>query len=177
MTTDKPKLVAAMFCAYSGRLRQYFRRRRAHVTELGDLAQEVFLRMLRTPDDEEILNPEAYLFTIARNLAREVEQKRSQLPLHVDINDSLAEQSLRSNEDPVASAAARQRFEDLERTLARQPASVAMAFILHRYEGRKVSEIAQELGVAQITVKKYLARVSRQLRDDGQTRTAESPWS
>ena len=39
--------------------------------EAGDLAQEVYLRMLRVPDMEAVRNPEAYLYTVANNLARE----------------------------------------------------------------------------------------------------------
>jgi len=165
-----------MFSTYSGRLRRYFKRRHTNEAEIADLGQEVFLRLLRTPEDEEILNPEAYLFTIARNLARELEQKRSRQPLHVDINEAFIENTLSGSDDPATLTAAQQRFEKFERALARQPAKAAMAFILHRYEGRKIGEIAQQLGVAKVTVKKYLASVTRQLRDEEQTRM-DLPWS
>ena len=176
MTTDKPKLVAAMFSTYSGRLRQFFRSRRANDSDLSDLGQEVFLRLLRTPDDEEILNPEAYLFTIARNLTHEMEQKRSRLPLHVAFDGSFLENTLSGSDDPATLAAAQQRVENFIRALERQPPRAALAFILHRYEGRKISEIAQELGIARITVKKYLASVLRQLRSDSRTQM-DVPWT
>ena len=61
-------------------------------------------------------------------------------------------------DDPPAQVEVRQRLEHLERTLDQLPPRVAMALIMHRMAGHTIAEIARELGIAEITVKKYLAR-------------------
>ncbi|MFM7066008.1 MAG: sigma factor, partial [Gammaproteobacteria bacterium] len=53
------------------RLRSFLRRRARPGTEIADLSQEIYLRLLRVPEPEAIANPEAYLFTVAGNLLRE----------------------------------------------------------------------------------------------------------
>jgi len=50
------------------RLRSFLRRRARPGTEIADLSQEIYLRLLRVPEPEAIANPEAYLFTVAGNL-------------------------------------------------------------------------------------------------------------
>jgi len=52
------------------RLRSFLRRRARPGTEIADLSQEIYLRLLRVPEPEAIANPEAYLFTVAGNLLR-----------------------------------------------------------------------------------------------------------
>jgi DNA-directed RNA polymerase specialized sigma24 family protein len=45
---------------------------------------------------------------------------------------------------------------------------VALTLLLHRLAGNSIAEIAHELGVAQITVKKYLAKALLHCRDVGE---------
>ncbi|MEY2116469.1 MULTISPECIES: RNA polymerase sigma factor [Rhodanobacter] len=80
MKPDNRTFWARMFATHQAALAGFFRRRMAHPWDAQDLAQEVYVRLLRIDSGESgnIANPEAYLFTVASNLVKEhaVLQKR-----------------------------------------------------------------------------------------------------
>lgn len=65
---------ARIFTEHGATLRGFFIRRGAR-EDAEDLVQETYLRMLRARETrgEAIANPEAYMYTVALNLAREFE--------------------------------------------------------------------------------------------------------
>src|SRR6202030_2609247 len=67
----KPSLVERLFAEHRGALQAFFRRRNRGKADAPDLAQEVYLRMLRISDQEAIRNPVLYLYTVANNLVKE----------------------------------------------------------------------------------------------------------
>jgi len=81
-------LVERLFAAHSAALRSFFRRRVREGTDAADLAQKVFARLLRVSDTGAIRNAEAYLFTVAGNLASEHEVRQRRRGVSVDINDA-----------------------------------------------------------------------------------------
>ena len=70
MVESSKAFVERLF-AHRGALQAFFHRRLRTKSDAADLVQEVYLRMLRVSDTDAILNPEAYLFTVARNLLTE----------------------------------------------------------------------------------------------------------
>jgi RNA polymerase sigma factor (sigma-70 family) len=156
--SDKYRFVAGIAAQYGGRLRRYLKLKLPNASDVPDLAQEVFLRLLRVPSHEDIRSPEAYLFTVAQHVVAQHRQKQLTAPASLEWIESLAEAKLTSDEDPTAQTELAQRLEQLERTLDELPPRVAMALLLHRLGGHSIEEIALRLGVAEITVKKYLAR-------------------
>src|SRR5688572_20462458 len=74
------RLIQSLWSEHRLALQAFFRRRQASRRDAADLTQEVYLRLLRAGDAREIANPEAYLFTVARNLLTEhavAEKKQS----------------------------------------------------------------------------------------------------
>ena len=67
----KPPLVERLFAEHGGALQAFFRRRIRSKADAPDLAQEVYLRMLRVSDQDAIRNPVHYLYTVANNLVKE----------------------------------------------------------------------------------------------------------
>ena len=155
---DNQNFVACMAAKYGGRLRRFLKLRLGNASDVPDLAQEVFLRLLRVPNHEEIRSPEAYLFTVASHVVQQHYQKQVAAPASLDWVDQFANSPGAATDDPPAHTEMRQRLEHLERTLDQLPPRVAMALIMHRMAGHTIAEIARELGLAEITVKKYLAR-------------------
>lgn len=155
---SKHSFVAGLAAQYGRRLRRFLRLRVGNQSDVSDLAQEVFLRLLRVPNHQDIRSPEAYLFTIASHVIHQAHQKQSSAPTSLEWVESFADASLVSGDDPSAKVELAQRMEQLERTLNQLPPRVAKALLLHRLFGQSIEEIADELGVAEITVKKYLAR-------------------
>src|ERR1700720_4413409 len=66
----KPSLVERLFVEHRGALQTFFRRRIRSKADAPDLAQEVYVRMLRISDQEAIRNPVHYLYTVANNLVK-----------------------------------------------------------------------------------------------------------
>ena len=58
---DKHRFVTGIAREYGGRLKRFLRHRTRNAADVPDLAQEVFMRLLRAPHHEEIRSPEAYL--------------------------------------------------------------------------------------------------------------------
>src|SRR5215475_4498893 len=78
--------VERLFSEHRRALQAYFHRRIRTKSDAPDLAQEVYLRMLRVSDPDAIRNPQLYLYTVASNLVKEhavLELRRGE-PLELD---------------------------------------------------------------------------------------------
>lgn len=169
MSPNKRGFVSGIAAKYGGRLRRYLRLNLSNAADVPDLAQEVFLHLLRVRNHEEIRSPEAYLFTVASHVVQQHAQKRAVVPESLDLLESSGLVPLIGDDDPTDRAEVQQRLLTLEALLQELPPRVAIALIRHRMEGYSIAEIAVELGVAQITVKKYLARALLHCRLAGGT--------
>jgi RNA polymerase sigma factor (sigma-70 family) len=157
-TSDKRQFVEGLAAKYSDRLRRFLKFRLPNPSDVPDLAQEVFLRLLRAPHHEDIRSPEAYLFTVASHVIQQHQQRQVPISAPIEWIEALAETAYGSSDDPPAKVELHQRLDRFERSLDELPPRVAMAFIMHRLAGHSIEHIAGELGVAQITVKKYIAK-------------------
>lgn len=151
-------LIQKLFLEHGQALRGFIRRRVRSKAEAADLAQEVYLRILRVKEPEAIRNPEGYLYGVASNLIREqrlLEQRRS---THDDAGDpSLAEQlaELPSFDTELDS---RNRQKRLLEVLMQLPPNCRTAIVLQYRDGLSYQEIADRLGVSTHMVKKYLTQ-------------------
>lgn len=135
------------------------------MADAPDLAQEVFLRLMRVEHHETIRSPEAYLFTVASHVLHQHGLRQSMVPNSVDIAEVFSELQLTSSDDPAARVATEQRLAILQRAMKELPPKVSTTLWLHRYGGLSLEEIAQQLGVSRPSAKLYLARAIRHLRD------------
>jgi RNA polymerase sigma factor (sigma-70 family) len=156
--------VATIAARYGPRLRRFLAVRLRNVDDVPDLAQEVFLRLLRVEGYEGIRSPEAYLFTIASHVVHQHAVRRSSEPVSVDITEVFPELRTSASDDPPDQAVHAQQIDELERILAYLPVRVATALVLHRIAGYSVQEVGDELGVSRETAKKYLARAVEHCR-------------
>jgi RNA polymerase sigma factor (sigma-70 family) len=150
---------------YGDRLRRFLSQRLRNVSDAPDLAQEVFLRLMRVEHHETIRSPEAYLFTVASHVLHQHTLRQSMTPVTVDISELFSELQLTSNDDPAARVDVAQRIEHLEHSLKQLPPKISTTLMLHRYAGFSIEEIGQQLGVSRPTAKKYLARALTHCRD------------
>jgi RNA polymerase sigma factor (sigma-70 family) len=162
---DNRSFVAGIAARYGPRLRRFLSVRLRNAADVPDLAQEVFLRLLRVNGSESIRSPEAYLFTIASHVIHQHAVRRSSEPVSVDVADVFSELKTSASDDPSDQAAHAQRLDELEHMLGFLPARVATALVLHRVAGYSVQEVADELGVSRETAKKYLARAVEHCRN------------
>jgi RNA polymerase sigma factor (sigma-70 family) len=156
---DKQAFVAALVRDHGQRLRRYLAARIGKAAvDVPDLAQEVYLRLLRMPSHESVRCPQAYLFTIAHHVLYEHRLSQSATPEAIALTDVLAEMESYVEEDPAIQLDARQRLEQLDRALMEIAPRAYATFVLHRRYGFSLQEIGVHLGVSRAMVKKYLAK-------------------
>ena len=163
-TLDPKTFVATIAAQYGKRLRRFLSVRLRNVHDVPDVAQEVFLRLLRVERQDAIRNPEAYLFTVASHVLQQHTLRRASDPVFVDITDAVLELTTLAGDDPAAKADNAVRIEQLERVLAQLPPKVSAALVLHRVGGYTVQEIADQLGIGRESAKKYLMRAAQHCR-------------
>jgi RNA polymerase sigma factor (sigma-70 family) len=158
MADTKHVLVERLFAEQGGALRAFFYRHIRRHAEAAELAQEVYLRMLRIPDMASIRNPEAYLFTVATNLMREHAVRERRLSNTVDVNDPAVQDQLAELPSFGGQIDAAQRIKRLREVLHELSPKCHAAVVLQYWHGLSYEEIAERLGVSTNMVKKYLSQ-------------------
>lgn len=150
--------LARMFLEQGPVLRGFFVRRGAN-DEAEDLVQETYLRLLRAHhgQGEAIANPEAYLFTVALNLAREQAARRHRSPLPIEELEHLS--SLIADEESVEDGAERaQRGQSLQALLVTLPERTRAVLVMQYRDGLSYKQIAERMGISSHMVKKHVVR-------------------
>lgn len=163
--TDKNRFVTSIAAQYGRRLRRFLTLRLRNPADAPDLAQEVFLRLLRVDRLDAIRSPEAYLFTVASHVIHQHTLHQKAVPATVDIDETFAELQLIATDDPQRQTEVQQSAETLQALLDELPPKMAAALLLHRVMGLSIEEIGRKLGVARPTAKKYLARALLHCRE------------
>lgn len=154
----KPSLVERLFAEHGGALQAFFRRRIRSKTEAPDLAQEVYLRMLRISDQEAIRNPVVYLYTVANNLVKEhaVLERRRAGGVHIDEVTSHEQlEMLPTFESDLDDA---QRVARLQGVLKQLRPKCQAAVLLRFTHGLSYREVAIRLGVTPQMARKYVVQ-------------------
>jgi len=162
MAEQKKVFVQKLFAEHRSALQKYFYRRIRRKSEAPDLAQEVYVRMLRISDTEAIRNPQLYLYTVASNLVKEraaLERREAEhLAFGADFDVSLPQQCLGEVPPLERELEANEMTTRLNAALGHLPGRWRTALVLQYRYGLTYQEIADRLGVSSNMVKKYLAQ-------------------
>jgi len=151
-------LVERLFAEHRTALEAFFHRRIRTKSEAPDLAQEVYLRMLRVSDADAIRNPELYLYTVANNLVKENAVLDRRQASGVEIDEPTVQQQLAELPSFEAQLDSSQRVARLRVVLTQLRPKHRAAVVLYYRHGLSYAEIAERLGVSTHMVKKYLAQ-------------------
>jgi RNA polymerase sigma factor (sigma-70 family) len=156
----KPSLVERLFAEHGGALQGFFRRRIRSRADASDLAQEVYLRMLRLKDLQAIRNPVSYLYTVANNLVKEhaVLERRQASGTDIDVEELAAHEQLETLPAFDGDLDAAQRAARLRVVLRQLRPKCQAAVALRFTEGLSYREIAIRLGVSPQMAKKYVSQ-------------------
>jgi RNA polymerase sigma-70 factor (ECF subfamily) len=158
MPETKKTLVERLFSEHGGALQAFlFRRVRKH-PDAAELAQEVYVRMLRVPDMESVRNPEAYLYTVASNLAKEHARHERRDGDVVNVDDPLVQEQLAELPSYAGQLDAQERIKRLREVLHQLSPKCQAAVVLQYWHGLSYEEIGLRLGVSTNMVKKYLSQ-------------------
>jgi RNA polymerase sigma factor (sigma-70 family) len=142
-------------------LYRFLIRRLRGMQDAEDLAQDVYLRFLQVRHDDQVRQPQAYLYRIAANLVNEFSLRRKSQRVTYD---SRAVQLRTDHPDDVwtdevsEELSREQELEVLGRVLAQLPKAYQAVLLLRTRDGLSREQIAQRLGLSPQTVKKYLFR-------------------
>ena len=154
----KPSLVVRLFAEHRGALLAFFRRRVRSSADAQDLAQEVYLRMLRVKDLETIRNPVPYLYTVANNLVKEQAVLDRREASGVDIDALATHEHLETLPAFDGELDAAQRVARLRCVLKQLRPKWQAAVELRFTHGLSYREIAIRLEVSPQMAKKYVTR-------------------
>ena len=158
MADERRGFVEKLFAEHRRALQAYFHRRIRTKSDAPDLAQEVYVRMLRVSNPEAIRNPQLYLYTVASNLVKEHSTLDRRQAGQLDIDDATVQQRLGDLPPLESHLEASDMAMRLAAALEQLPERWRTALILQYRYGLTYQEIADRLGVSSNMVKKYLAQ-------------------
>jgi RNA polymerase sigma-70 factor (ECF subfamily) len=129
--------------------------------DVDDLAQEVFVRLLRYGDPDLIKDPQRYVFKIAARVA-------SNWSAHVYsrlAKETYSVDDIPDPSNPVSTLESLEQEHDLEAALTSLPARAREILRLHYDEALTYEQISATMGVTRRVVKRDLASAYVQLRD------------
>ena len=164
MTSTKPatRLADAAVETYHRELHRFLRRRVARSQDLGDLLQEVYLRIMRVEKAELVRKPLAYIYGIASHVVAEfrIRAQHEQVVFDSETTDAALDEVGRSGFSEAGGFGERQ----IEEAMAQLSANRLAVFLLERRDGLAHEEIARQLGLSVHTVKKYSVEALVHLR-------------
>lgn len=153
---NTPPVFSDVLDKHRQRLYRFLRRRLANEDDAKELAQESFLRLLRVARSELVIDPQAYLYRVARNLVYEQGCKALQVGRWAD------ESELNDLEDPSDSPEMEVDRATMNQTLAgivaELPARQQAIVLLFCHEGLSQREIGERLGLSKSMIQKCLAQ-------------------
>ena len=158
MAETRKGFVERLFAEHRRALQTFFYRRIRTKSDAPDLAQEVYVRMLRVNDIDAIRNPERYLYTVASNLVKEYAVLDRWQARGVDLDEASIQQRLGELPTIDGQLDVAQRVARLRTVLAQLSPKCRAAVILQYRHGLSYQEIGERLNVSPHMVKKYLAQ-------------------
>lgn len=128
-----------------------------------DVAQEVYLRLLRLERSDLIRQPAAYVYFIASQIVGEQRLREAKRPViyDSDLLEHAADLGVPGDRDQLPDQEHARR--ELKRLLAKLSAAHRAVFLLRKRDGYSTQEIAEKLKMSHFKVKRYLVEANAQL--------------
>lgn len=155
-TTKQSSRIFSFFIDNESIIKKFLRRFSSNAHDIEDICQETIMRALHAEQQKEIHEPKAFLFGVAKNVARkELEKKSKSL---IDFIEDFVEPEYLSNEPSIEDKI------DSEKSMlifwqavASLPAQCQKVFVLKKVHGYSHKEIAKSLEISVSTVEKHVA--------------------
>lgn len=138
-------------------IKKFLRRFSSNPHDIEDICQETILRALNAEKNRDIHEPRAFLFGVAKNVARKALDKKSKSLINF-IEDYSDEEYL-SNEVPVEKQLDdKQKMVIFWEAVSELPLQCQRVFVLKKVQGYSHKEIAKQLDISVSTVEKHVAQ-------------------
>lgn len=149
-------VMASVFAENESMLRKYLRRFSSNPHDIEDITQETILRALNAEKRTSIQEPRAFLFGIARNVARKGLEKKSKSI--IDYIEDFAPREYVSDVPSVSDAyESRERMMLFAEAVATLPEQCQKVFVLKKVYGYSHKEISKKLAISISTTEKHVA--------------------
>ncbi|KXG85002.1 sigma-70 family RNA polymerase sigma factor [Agrobacterium bohemicum] len=139
------------------RLMRFFRYRLQDREDAADAMQETALRALEVSQATLIENPRAYLYQIAKSVARlTIIRQSRERPLLVSLEDGVGVACDRPDQEQIVTG--RQHLAAMAGEIGRLPKRCQQVFVLSRIHGLPNGEIAAKLGISRNMVEKHIIK-------------------
>ncbi|HEY4802276.1 MAG TPA: sigma-70 family RNA polymerase sigma factor [Paraburkholderia sp.] len=162
MPADKLSLrleVHELYVAHQSWLHAWLRRKLGCAHRAADLAHDTFTRLLARDEPLELLEPRAFLTTVAQRVLsnhwRREQIERAYLEALAQVPDALAP-------SPEDQAILLETLCEIDALLDGLPGPVKRAFLMAQLDGATHGEIAATLHISLATVKRYLVKAAGQ---------------
>jgi RNA polymerase sigma factor (sigma-70 family) len=164
-TQSRNKRLTQWFESWRGAMKRWLSSRSSmQSADLDDVAQEVFLRLLRYSDDAVVEYPQSYLFRIATNVVNEWrERARNSLP-HDDV--WLSDLQIEPDAEPESTVEHDLVNQHVRQAVNRLPPRQRQVLLLHIREDLTYKQIAAKLKLTPRVVRRDIARAYAELRSD-----------
>lgn len=160
-----------LFEQHNAALVQFLRARLRSDQEARDVAQEAYVRLLQLDRLGTISYLRTYLFRTALNLA--TDRIRSAAVRREAHRDPVFDAGVYEL-SPERVVGAGESLEAVSRAIESLPSKARVAFMLHRFGGLDVDEVAQRMGVTKRMVRNYLVKAVLSCAQAVSTRQGES---
>lgn len=168
MADNRHRLLST-FAEHRQALQRFLHRKLRDLALAEDLTQETWLRAAHVQNASAIDNPRSFLFRIASNLALD-HQRHASHRVELPSTPAVAETVADRQPSPEAVALHRSEFHRLLRVVEGLPPRCREVFVLGKFEGLALAEIAERLGISRNTVVTHmvnaLAAIERAMAGD-----------
>lgn len=159
LLTCRHEKTQQLFSHHNGWLRSWLHKRVGCPEVAADLAQDTFLRLLTKPRKlDSFAGARRYLRTVADGLCIDMWRRKSVEQAWLETLAQHSQYSQKTVLSPEDQAVIIETLYEIDSMLNRLPTKVANAFVLSQVEGLTYKQIAEQLGVSDRMVKKYMAR-------------------
>lgn len=145
-------------------LRGWLGRRQPVGLDADDIIQESYAILADLESIDDIRNPRAYLFQVARSVITRHVRRARVVPIHT-VEDLAELERADDRPSPEQVTIDRDELRRLAQAIGAMPAKTQEAFILRRVEGLSQREISARMAISENTVEKHISRGLRFLID------------
>jgi len=145
--------ISTLYSNHHGWLHGWLCKKIGNAFDAADLAQDTFMRILGARDLASIHEPRAYLTTVAKGLVINWYQRQALERSYLEALASLPEQQAPSPEQRLMIL---ETLHEIDAMLDALPPKVRTVFLLSQINGLKYDEIAAQMAISSITVKRYM---------------------
>ncbi len=150
--------IRVLYSDHYGWLRNWLHRKLGCSYQAADLTHDTFVRLLASPQVEAIVEPRAFLTTIAKRVLANHYRRREIERAYLDALACLPEPQMPS---PEERSIVLETLVEIDLMLDGLPAMAKQVFLLAQVDGLPYAGIAREMGISVSTVKRHMLKAAR----------------